>query len=1214
MSNCNSSSIIDLNGGRQGNDGASSYTCIAFANSVTLGSPDTVVGFGLTPTVNTQWIAIRTSSTAFNCSAVGSFQGYWVNIKGATGSASLAVYENGGLEVSAVTELDFVGSEGVGVDVTSPSANRAKIEITTAGLFKILQANFIIKQNANTLKPGAYYWICDTIDSDGLINAGTISTAISGVIVRAVTGNTYDSQNCILLSRVPDRTQIASNMPFNEYITYSNADYTEAYNEVYLNISGASGLYYVTNPAQDTTNWQYVLKSTSYYVTEINGCSYDVLNNIITKRWDNKGNVITNTAPVNATGNQIILQCFRWGHYNFGPSVGLPSGDNIAGNNITIYQNFTGYSSGRKPAFTSTCKLDLSTFSYFLNNIIDSTSNVFLSTYQANSTQIVNCKFLNGSSIDLVDTNILSGVSATIAQSTLKNTTFDATSVSRVWLTTDKSNIFNNCRFTKVIANFENCQYTNSKFLDITAGSYDRDIGNNVQNINTNITNSFDNILKDTILTNCNITNFTYNTTQNLILGDYAGGLTMSASLTATAPPLSYTVDTNLDVYSGANFGFTTFTALTYAAGQATITTVLSTTGIVAGDTIYLSGVAGVGPTVASAALINNKYWTIDTVGANSITFTCPTLVAGTYTGSVNVYFVIEKTSFTTVTNNKITDSIIRGINKNTKAGTISNNTFKEVVWQNYSRTIGLNSNFLAITTSTLGIDGAYAATNTYGAGTEASGTIRGNQFTKTGIYNSKLSNSIINNFCQEVNFYYTLFTAGTVEENIFEEMDINNVYMTAGSGYLYRNKFSRLNNISNCGFACTVRDNKFNAYSTMFHPATGNTSALNSVSFKANSNEFSYNIFEGFSNVGNFVYDIPSTDINQAFNNNIFKDCSLYGAGLIYNFDRFNHRENRVTNLTFAFVSTTAIVNGVAPNPLNTGTWDLTITTRSPHLYKINDVIIYSISTASTTSLAFQIGAINTIPAIISTTNISGLGTIQSITDQFTFRVSVRALSNGYYLMNNTNNGITGVWGSPTGANNSSAVFSSWNTRTSYYENPADYESSHRLITRNEDNDLTHRIDLSLTGASPAKFYYADGVSGTVVYNSATKTLTLPVFVRNMAGTIILGGSTSGTNYDVQYINNLETNFPVRFIAAPGNTITFTTVDRTGARPSPAAQNEILTNLVAGANLVIGSSIDFTTLGSNQPLYTYDECWIKRDSTTSSSVGLNRIIKTVLN
>jgi hypothetical protein len=1220
MSNCNSSSIIDLNGGRQGNDGQSAYVYIAFADNVVAGNPDVVTTFSPNqPQLTSEWFAIRTSTTPLNGNTASTFDNYWVKIVGSPPPSNLDVYEDAALVISDITELDFAGSEGVGVDVTAPIGfpGRARVEITTAGLFKILKATFLTRQSTNELKPGAYYWICDTIDSDGLINAGNISTAITGVIVRAITTNTYDSQNCILISRVPDRAQIEHNLPFNEYYLYSNGDYTEAYNEVYVNISGAGGLLYVNNPAVDTVNWQYVLKNTSYYVTEINGCSYDVANNIITKRWDNKGNVITNTASVDNTGNQIILQCFRWGHYDFGSPVAGINDDTIAGNNITVHQDFTGFSSGRKPAFTSTCKLDLSTFSYLINNTIDSTSNVFLSTYQVNSTQIVNCKFLNGSSIDLVDINITPGV--TIAGSTLKNTTFDATSVSRVALTIDKSNIFNNCRFTNVTANFENCQYTNSKFLDITTGSYDRDIGNNVQNINTNITNSFDNILKDTILTNCNITNFTYNTTQNLILGDYAGGLNMSASLGAAAPPLNYTVDTNLDIYSGANFGFGSFTALTYAAGQATITTVLSTTGIVAGDTIYLSLVTG-----TSAAVINNKYWTIDTVGANSITFTCPTLIAGAYGGSINVYFVIEQTSFTTVTNNKITDSIIRGINKGNRAGIISNNTFKEVVWQNYSRTIGLNSNFLAITTSTLGIDGAYAATNTYGAGTEASGTIRGNQFTKTGIYNSKLSNNIINNISQESNFYYAMFTAGTIEENIFEEMDINNVYMTVGSGYLYRNKFSRLNNITNCGIACLVRDNQFNAYSNQFHPATGNTSALNSVSFKAGSNEFSFNIFEGFSNVGNFVYDIPSTDINQSFSNNIFKDCPLFGGGATYNFDRFNHRENRIVNLSYAFVSTAALVNGVAPNPLNTGIWDLTITTRSPHLYKINEVINYTISTASTTSLAFQIGVLNTIPAIISSTTISGIGTIQSITDSFTFRVRVNALSSGYYLMDNANNGITGLWGgTPTGANNSSAVLSSWNTRTSYYENPADYECRHRLVTRNEDNDLTHRIDLSLANSAPdngypnfAKFYYADGTgtSTTLVYNSATKTLTLPFFVRNMAGTIILGDEGTTVNYDIQYINNLETNFPVRFIAAPGNTITFITVDRSaGGRPSPLLQNEILTN-VPGTTVVIGSSIDFTTIGASQPLYTYDECWIKRDSTTSSPIGLNRIVKTVLN
>lgn len=1195
MSNCNSSSIIDLNGGRSGADGVSTYIYIAFADNVVAGNPDVVTTFSPSqPQPTSEWFAIRSSNTPLNGTSAATFDNYWVKIKGTASTSSLDVYQDNGLVVSATTEIDFVGSEGVGVDVTSPSANRAKVEITTAALFKILQADFLTKQGSGNLKPGSYYWICDTIDSDGLINAGNISTAISGVIVRAVTEDTYDSQNCILISRVPDRSQIVSNIPFNETVTYSNGDYTEAYNEVYVNISGASGLNYTLSPAEDTSNWEYVEKNTSYYITEINGCSYDVANNIITKRWDNKGNVITNTAPVNTTGNEIILQCFRWGHYDFGTLLGFSGDDTLAGNNITVHQDFSGWSSGRKPDFTSTCKLDLSTFSYFINNTIDSSSNVFLSTYQANVNQITNCKFSNGSSIDLVDVVITPTLST--AQSVLSNTVFENTELSRVVFTISTNNIFTNCKITNVAADFQNCQYTNSKFLNISSGVYSRDLGNNVQNINTSITNSSDNILKDTILTNCNITNFNYNTTQNLVLGDYAATL----NTTNTGPALNFTVSTNLDIYSGLNFNFSGgFTALSYASGQATLTTSTVTTGILAGDTIYLSGVTG-----PSASVINNKYWTIDSVGANSIVFTCPSLTAGTYAGNIRVHFLAEQTSFTTVTNNKITDSIIRGINKGTKAGTISNNTFKEVIWENYSRTY---TNKFAITTTTLSIDAAYTSLNTYGTGTEASSTISGNQFNKTKIYNSKLSNLIINNICDNVNFYYCIFTAGSVEKNTFEEIDINNVYITNANGYLFNNKFAKLNNITNCAFACTVRDNKFNSYSTVFHPATGNTSALNSVSFKSGSNEFSYNIFEGFSNIGNFVYDIPSTDINQSFSNNIFKDCPLYSAtGATYNFDRFNHRENRITALTYSFVGTSA-VSGV-----NTGVWDLTITTRSPHLFKTGNGISYTISTASTTSLVFRV--VTPPSATITTsTSISGLGLIQSVTDSFTFVLRVNALSSGVYLSNNAGNGITGTYGTPGNAANNSAVLGYWNTRSSYYENPADYESSHRLITRNEDNDLTHRIDLSLTGGSPAKFYYADGVSGTLVYDSATKTLTLPFFVRNMVGTIILGDAGASVNYDVQYINNLETNFPVRFIAAPGNTITFITVDRTGGRPSPAVQNEIVTN-VPGSNVVIGSSVDFTTLGASQPLYMYDECWIKRDGTSSSGIGLNRIIKTVLN
>jgi len=1193
MSNCNSSSIVNLNGGNSGADGTSAYIYIAFADNVVAGNPDVVTTFSPNqPQSTSEWFAVRTSSTPLNGSTASTFDNYWVKIKGATGSSSLAVYENGGLEVSAVTQLDFVGTEGVGVDVTSPSANRARVEITTAALFKILQATFLSKLGANTLKPGAYYWICDTIDSDGLINAGNISTAISGVIVRAVTGNTYDSQNCILISRVPDRSQIVSNLPFNESTTYSNGNYTEAYNEMYVNISGGTGLYYTISPAQDTTNWQYVNKNTSYYVTEVNGCSYDVSSNIITKRWDNKGNVITNTAPVGATGNQVILQCFRWGHYDFSTPLGFPSGDNLAGNNITVYQDFTGWSSGRKPSFTANCKLDLSTFSYFINNTIDSSSNVFLSTYQGNANKVTNCKFVNGASVDLVDVNITPAASS--PQSVISNTTFDATILSRVAFSACSNNLFTNCRFTNVTSTFNNCQYTNSKFLDITTGAYTRDIGTNVQNINTEISSSADNVLKDTILTNCNITTFTYNTTQNLVLGDYA----VTLNTTNTGPSLSHNVNTSLNIYSGLNFSFTGgFTGLTYASSQATLTTSTVTTGILAGDTIYLTGVTG-----PSASVINNKYWTIASVATNSITFTCPTLTAGTYAGNIGVFFAIEETSFTTFTNNKVIDSIIRGINKGTKAGTISNNTFKETIWQNYSRTY---ANLFAITTSALSIDAAYTSVNTYGAGTEASGTISSNDFNKVQIINSKLSNTIINNICENINFYYCIFTAGTVEKNTFEDIDINNVYITSSNGYLGSNKFSKLNHITSSAIACIVSHNKFNAYSTVFHPATGSSSALNAVSFKSGSNAFSYNIFEGFSNVGNFVYDIPTTDINQGFSNNILKDCPLYGAGATYNFDRFNHKENRLTALTYAFVGTTA-VSGV-----NTGVWDLTITTRSPHLYKTGHGLVYSISTTGTTSLVFRV--VTPPSATITTaTTIVGTGVIQSITDQFTFVLRVNALSNGSYLSNNAGNGITGSFGTPTNAANNSYTSAYWDPRSSYYENPSDYETSHRLVTRNQDNDLIHRIDLSVPNTS-AKFHFVDGVSGTAVYNSGTKTLTLPLFVRNMAGTIILGGSTAGTNYDIQYINNLETNFPVRFIAAPGNTITFITVDRTGGSPAPALRNEIVTNN-PGSNIVIGSSIDFTTLGATLPLYMYDECWIKRDSSSNSGLGLNRIVRTVLN
>lgn len=352
MSNCNSSDIINIPQAFNGADGVSAYVYIAYADTVTAGSPDTVTGYSYdVPTATSEWIGIITTSTPIVSPVATDFDNHWFNFKGAPGLPGVNL-ENFNIPVAGgpFTTLNFLSAGLTGVTVTNSGGGEAAINIVTAALNKMYRSNFLVAMANNALIPGASYWIVDTGDGEYLnINNyempsgyyGLSGAALqnynhkAGIIVRAAADNIIDV-SAIYLARVPNRTSVPT--LFTPGTSYTTGTFVENFNSIFT-LTGATGTY-TTDPADDPANWLFITRDNSVrYNTEIHTCLYDVTTNTVISRADNKGNYLKNIY-LNGS-NEMIKKCFRWGS------------SDVIGNRIHFYDDTTQNTNTRIPLFNN---------------------------------------------------------------------------------------------------------------------------------------------------------------------------------------------------------------------------------------------------------------------------------------------------------------------------------------------------------------------------------------------------------------------------------------------------------------------------------------------------------------------------------------------------------------------------------------------------------------------------------------------------------------------------------------------------------------------------------------------------------------------------------------------------------------------------------------------------------------------------------------------
>lgn len=299
-----------------GKNGISSYTYVAYADDVTLGTPDVVTTFNAnTPLTTSEWFAIINSSTPLT-PLEANFQGHWAKFKGAdgTGAAGINVKNNNVAISSNVTTLNFKGSGLSGVVAQDAGGNQTDITIVTAGLIKITRSNALIDATNNVLIPGASYWIYDVAEGADPCAPGA---EYAGIILRAITVNKFSTSGIFIernINRAVVNTKYALVNPdtfvLDDVVEYKNSVYQLIGNYTYVTTGDIATDLVTFNPEADTTNWIRITRDdNTYYTTSVGSCEYDIINDIIVSRSDIYGNTITC-----GDGNSSILTGFRWGN------------------------------------------------------------------------------------------------------------------------------------------------------------------------------------------------------------------------------------------------------------------------------------------------------------------------------------------------------------------------------------------------------------------------------------------------------------------------------------------------------------------------------------------------------------------------------------------------------------------------------------------------------------------------------------------------------------------------------------------------------------------------------------------------------------------------------------------------------------------------------------------------------------------------------------
>jgi len=503
---CNDN-IINLNEGAQGDPGISSYTYIGYADT------NTGTNFSLTPLPTSKYVAFKSDNVLFT-PTVTYFAGLWTLYKGAdgVGAAGINIELNNTPVTSGVTTINFAGAGLSGVTVADAGGNQTDVTITTAGLIEVTRSTVLNLITLNTLKTGAYYWIYDVGDGEGL------TSGFGGIILRAITNNKFESQG-VFVARNVNRTAVPNSI--NLSTNYAINNVIEFQNEVYICL--IAGLP-TTEPSRLTGQFNFVTKNNNtYYTTEIQNCIYDVSTNFIHSRWDKRGNVLTNIRSVGTTiSNNKILKGFRWGYESF------------TNNKINFVDTDNTFAAGRLPNDISfsfwniqgtlnnnifnNCVINYFSFvnPYLFGSVYNNTftegeivftssiptslyNNLFISTYiTLSSGTISNCFALNSN---------LTIAIANISSSSIKNSTVTSVGLSNCEIlnsqilngftpgTTITDSIIKNTTIASLIViNDSNLNYCNIPFFAGAVGNLieycDLTATNFSSNINTTLTYS----------------------------------------------------------------------------------------------------------------------------------------------------------------------------------------------------------------------------------------------------------------------------------------------------------------------------------------------------------------------------------------------------------------------------------------------------------------------------------------------------------------------------------------------------------------------------------------------------------------------------------------------------------------------------------------------------------------------------------------------------
>lgn len=1134
---CNQSPVYPVNIPIPGASGSSAYVYIAFATTVALvGTPGSNATGGFLnnqPGPNSAFLAIRTVTTPVVGSPTSAFfNGYWVPLQGV--SLSGINLKDDGVAVAGgpFNTVNFQGSGLTGVTVTDNGGSQATVDIVTPSLIKISYSALDALRIANTLIVGASYWIYDAGDAEGS-NGGVYKEECSatyytnpnfahnaGIIVRAISTSQFANE-AIYLARVPGRQTAAT--VFKKGNSYVVGAEVVSYNQVFTCINNITAN---VEPADDPTNWSYKFKdSNQYYITEAQLCIYQFTSQspygTVKARWDSRGNILRNTNPA-STSNEFMKKVFRGGYDN-------------SFNNVI---NFSDDSTRRPLADTSRSPLF--------------------------NAQQVNYNNLYSFANNTIDTQLPPN----------KDATADVVSYGTRFIDVYIDNT----------GEFTGNNLNNAVISNISDSV--RFIGNTVRNsifYNTNFSICRQNIFDN----NTVIGDLSYRTEITSTYGSYAYLLENNFTNVTTEAIVNNLGSKTWDVINNTNTG-----VINLGGGGTEINFIVPTYAVV-GDKLKITS-----NTINPA--INNILYTVTAIVNSSTVRIAQTLPIGIGNITATFYSASIKTSFVKFENNTINGSVLRGLNKNvaTNGTNFSNNTITNSFFENYTvrlveipsvaedkyaysnpgNEVGLNTGVVNNTISNsvfLGNKLTYAFINNTING--ASFFINNDRTTPRGIVGDFRNNNIQAKVGNNANVLFPLgcrFTLCTVSpagwfayNNITGDNIFYNLTVEAGA-YIWYNNFVGRQGIAVGGNGDFV-----------------NNPGLSNVTVKAGVQMIAMN-FEGREpRLSNLIIQTTS-NAKEVYNLRNMQYCTIRdlkidaaNKGAVYNELRpqlFTGNINPVVNISNVAESV-ASATTIGGTVYQTATFTMQITTQYPHL--INPLWTVAGGGPSDREISLQIGGFTTM-TLASATGPGGTGLINTVNAPSTVNTGTAKVTGVIDMYNitvevtNVYNPINGGQGwllhssqpgggpsFPLGSGNYSInndpsgalVFNYWYNvapAQSFYTTsslgigsiiaPGVYEINTRIPMLASPADYTYAA--SSIGSRKyyvARDYNAAGAPTEWLYNGTTKTVNLPHFFDNTGGTVVFGSSVAAT-YEVDIINYMPENVPIRFTALPGCAVQF--------------------------------------------------------------------------